>query len=98
MGGVYAEATARHVTGGRLVAIHGGRRAGGLAAEYRVEHVADWPDLLARGDIDAVVIATPHAQHVHQVVEAAGAGKHVLVEKPMALDTAECDAMIAAAT
>jgi len=97
MGGVYAEAAARHVTGARLVAIHGGRRAPDLAADYGVEHVASFDDLLARADIDAVVIATPHAQHVDQVVAAARAGKHVLVEKPMALDTAECEAMIAAA-
>src|SRR5262245_46882490 len=97
MGGVYAEATSRHVEGGRLVAIHGGRRAPGLAADYCVEHVACFDELLARRDVDAVIIATPHAQHVSQVVAAAQAGKHILVEKPMALDTAECDAMIAAA-
>ena len=80
------------------MAIHGGRRAAGLAAEYRVEHVGALDDLLSRRNIDALIIATPHAQHVAQVVAAARAGKHVLVEKPMALDTAECDAMIAAAT
>jgi predicted dehydrogenase len=97
MGGVYAEATARHVSGARLVAIHGGRRAPGLAAEYGVEYVATFDDLLARDDVDAVIVATPHAQHVAQVIAAAQAGKHVLVEKPMALDTAECDAMIGAA-
>jgi len=97
MGGVYAEATARHVTGARLVAIHGGRRAPGLAADYGTEHVGNLEDLLARPDVDAVIIATPHVQHVGQVVAAARAGKHILVEKPMALDTAECDAMIAAA-
>ena len=97
MGGVYAEATARHVTGARLVAIHGGRRAPALAAEYGADHVASYNDLLGRADVDAVLIATPHAQHVDQVVAAARAGKAILVEKPMALDTAECDAMIAAA-
>jgi predicted dehydrogenase len=85
------------VEGGRLVAIHGGRRAAGLAADYGVEHVNDFEQLLARDDVDALIIATPHAQHVSQVVAAARAGKHILVEKPMALDTAECDAMIAAA-
>ena len=97
MGGVYAEATARHVSGARLVAVHGGRRAAGLAADYGAAHVASFDDLLARDDVEAVVIATPHAQHLAQVVAAARAGKHVLVEKPMALDTSECDAMIAEA-
>ena len=98
MGGVYAEATKHHVTGARLIAIHGGRRAAGLAAEYGADHVGAFEDLLARRDVDAVIIATPHLQHRAQVVAAARAGKHILVEKPMALDTAECDAMIAAAT
>ncbi len=97
MGGVYAEAAARHVTGARLVAIHGGRRAAGLAAEYGAEYAASFDALLARPDVDGVLIATPHARHLEQVVAAAGAGKAILVEKPMALDTAECDAMMAAA-
>jgi predicted dehydrogenase len=97
MGGVYAEATVRHVTGARLVAIHGGRRAEGLALDYGAEHVASYEGLLARTDVDAVVVATPHAQHLGQVIAAAHAGKHILVEKPMALDTAQCDAMIRAA-
>src|SRR6185503_15963324 len=52
--------------------------------------------LLAREDVDAVVIATPPHVHCAQTVAAARQGKHVLVEKPMALDPAECRAMIAA--
>jgi myo-inositol 2-dehydrogenase/D-chiro-inositol 1-dehydrogenase len=97
MGGVYAEAAARHVTGARLVAIQGGRRAPALAADYGADHEETLDGLLARRDVDAVIVATPHALHVGQVQAVVGAGKHVLVEKPMALDTAECDAMIAAA-
>ncbi len=97
MGGVYAEAAARHTTGARLVALHGGRRAAGLAVDYGAEHVPSFEGLLARRDVHAIIIATPHAQHLGQVQAATRAGKHVLVEKPMALDTAECDAMIDAA-
>ena len=97
MGGVYAEAAARHVTGARLVATSGGRRAAGLAADYGAEHVADYGDLLARPDVNGVLLAVPHALHRPMTVAAARAGKHVLVEKPMALNTAECDAMMAAA-
>jgi predicted dehydrogenase len=52
--------------------------------------------LLARPDVDAVLIASPHSVHLAQVVQAAKANKHVLVEKPMALNAAECDTMIAA--
>jgi phthalate 4,5-cis-dihydrodiol dehydrogenase len=50
--------------------------------------------LAADPDIDAVYIATPHQFHVAQVGIAARAGKHVLVEKPMALTLADCRAMI----
>ncbi|MBL8792434.1 MAG: Gfo/Idh/MocA family oxidoreductase [Planctomycetia bacterium] len=53
-------------------------------------------DLLADPEIDAVYIATPVRLHLPQTLAAAAAGKHVLVEKPMARTTAECDAMIAA--
>jgi predicted dehydrogenase len=47
-------------------------------------------------DIDAVYIATPVRQHCPQTVAAAEKGKHVLVEKPMAMSVVECDGMIAA--
>lgn len=56
----------------------------------------DEAELLAREDVDAVVIATPPHVHCTQTVAAARRGKHVLVEKPMALDPAECRTMIAA--
>lgn len=53
-------------------------------------------ELIAAPEIDAVYIATPVHQHLPQTIAAAQAGKHVLVEKPMALTVAECDRMIAA--
>src|SRR5262245_15164277 len=52
-------------------------------------------ELLADPAIDAVYIATPVHLHLPQTLAAAAAGKHVLVEKPMARTVAECDAMIA---
>jgi predicted dehydrogenase len=55
-----------------------------------------WHDLVADPAIDAVYIATPVHLHAEQTIAAARAGKHVLCEKPMAMDVAECDAMIAA--
>lgn len=52
--------------------------------------------MLASPDVDAVFIATPNDQHCSQTEMAAAAGKHVLVEKPMAISAQECRAMIAA--
>ena len=48
-------------------------------------------------EVDAVYVATPVRLHVEHAVAAAEAGKHVLCEKPMALDVAECERMRAAA-
>lgn len=72
-----------------------------LAAEFAEEFgaskwFADWCELIADQEIDAVYIATPVFLHAEQTVAAAGAGKHVLCEKPMALNVNECDKMIAA--
>jgi len=55
-----------------------------------------WQDLLADRDIDAVYIATPVHLHAAQTISAAEAGKHVLCEKPMAMNVKECNEMIAA--
>jgi predicted dehydrogenase len=56
----------------------------------------DWTDLIADEEIDAVYIATPVRLHAEQTIAAAEAGKHVLCEKPMAMNVTECDQMIAA--
>lgn len=47
--------------------------------------------------VEAIYIATPHQHHARHVASAATRGKHVLVEKPMAITLAECESMIAAA-
>jgi predicted dehydrogenase len=57
-----------------------------------------WQDLVADADVQAVYVATPVHLHAEQTIAAARAGKHVLCEKPMAMDAAECDRMIAACT
>ena len=72
-----------------------------LAAEFVKEFGArrwylDWKKLLHDTEIDAVYIATPVHLHAKQTVAAAEAGKHVLCEKPMAMNVRECDQMIAA--
>lgn len=53
-------------------------------------------ELIASPDIDAIYIATPVSLHYPQTIACARAGKHVLVEKPMAMNTSECEEMISA--
>lgn len=57
---------------------------------------AEWEEMLMDYEIDALYVATPVHLHAEQVISAAERGKHVLCEKPMALDVAQCDRMIAA--
>ncbi len=70
-------------------------RAGEFAEKYGAEdYYADYRELIERDDIDAVSICTPHYLHATMAIDAARAGKHVLVEKPMAITMAEADEMI----
>lgn len=57
----------------------------------------DFGGLVADPAVDAIYIASPHEYHARQAIAAARAGKHVLVEKPMATTVADCRAMAAAA-
>jgi predicted dehydrogenase len=96
MARTYAQCIARHTTGVTLAGVTGGSRAAALAADYGVPLDADVAAMLARPDVDAVLLATPHSTHLALTEAAAAAGKHVYVEKPMGRTVAECDAMIAA--
>jgi predicted dehydrogenase len=72
-------------------------RAAAFAVEFGARKwYADWRELLADAEIEAVYIATPVHLHAEQTIAAAAAGKHVLCEKPMALNVEECERMIAA--
>ena len=73
-------------------------RAESFAREFgaRSWH-ADWRDLVRDPEVEAVYVATPVNLHAEQSIAAAGAGKHVLCEKPMALSVEECERMNAAA-
>ncbi|MFC1528774.1 Gfo/Idh/MocA family protein [Candidatus Latescibacterota bacterium] len=55
-----------------------------------------WQELIDDNEIDAIYIATPVYLHCEQTIYAAHSGKHILCEKPMGMDTIECDRMIAA--
>jgi len=90
----------KHVPGGQLVALVDADPATLAAAgeEYGVKaQFTSLEDALAGADFDAVVIVTPTFTHCQLAVTAANAGKHVLVEKPMAVSLEECDKMIGAA-
>ena len=93
-----------HTTRARVTGLVSGEvdKARATAAKYGVperglysydtfDRIADNPD------IDAVYIVLPNSQHAEFTIRAHKAGKHVLVEKPMATTVKECDAMIAAA-
>lgn len=67
------------------------------AKAYGIPHYyADYHELLAREDIDAVTLPLPDQVHAQITIDALRAGKHVLCEKPMALNLEECKAMIRA--
>ena len=80
-----------------LVAVN--RAQAGLAESFAHQFsakrwYADWRELLTDEEIDAVYIATPVNLHSEQTIAAAESGKHILCEKPMALNVAECDRML----
>jgi predicted dehydrogenase len=96
MGRTWAEVATNHVAGPKVVAVTGGRRAQQLAADFGAAAEPSAAALLARPDVDLVVVATQPDSHREYVVAAGEAGKHVLVEKPMTLSAADADAMVAA--
>lgn len=63
---------------------------------YEIPCSTNLDDVLGREDMDAVVLSVPHDLHVPLGIRAAEAGKHVVVEKPMATTLADADALIAA--
>ncbi len=72
-------------------------RALAAAEKTGAQIVRDFEEMIARPDVDAVHILTPHFLHAPMTIAALGAGKHVLTEKPMATTLSDARAMIAAA-
>lgn len=83
----------------RLVGLAGTHRPAALAAAARfgVENAEEIGDLLRRDDVDLVYIATPPFLHHAQALAALEAGKHVIVEKPLAMTVAQADELVAMA-
>jgi len=82
-----------------FVAAHTRTRASAeeFCREKDLRLVDTYAQILADPGIDAVVLATPHSLHAGQIAQAAAAGKHVFVEKPMTLDLASARAAAEAA-
>lgn len=69
-------------------------RAKAAVEKYGGKAYTNLDDFLGDPDVEGVHVCTPHKFHIDHVVAAADAGKHVMVEKPMALSVSECDQMI----
>lgn len=87
-----------HIPGAELVAVcdEVRERADAIAAKFGVPAFCNIDDFLARKDIQAVSVLTPSGMHAAHAIAAAKAGKHVIVEKPMALRLEDADTMIRA--
>jgi len=71
-------------------------RAKRAGAEWKVPHFTSYERMLAESKADVVTIATPSGLHPEQGVAAAKSGKHVVMEKPMAISLTGADALVQA--
>lgn len=93
MGRTHVEAAKRSPVA-EIVAVAGGSRSQELARDYGIACEKDAASLIARDDIDAIAITTPHHVHFEEALLAAEAGKHALIEKPLATSLEDCDQLI----
>jgi UDP-N-acetyl-2-amino-2-deoxyglucuronate dehydrogenase len=88
------------VPGARVAALvsRSPERARAMADELGLScHLdSDLAAVLARPDVDAVIVTTPSGAHLEPAIAAANAGKHVVVEKPLEITSRRCDRIIAA--
>jgi predicted dehydrogenase len=96
MSRTYAYGIRELVDGAQLTAVFGGTRAEALARDFEIEREASLEGLLARSDVDVVLLGSPTFLHREQTLAAAAAGKHVFTEKPIAASLVEIDDMIRA--
>lgn len=96
---IHAESL-RHCAAARLEAVASPTpgNAARFAGQHQIpRHFTDYRDLLQLDEIQMVVLGVPNDLHCQIAVDAARAGKHIVVEKPLCLNLAEADQMIAAA-
>jgi len=83
----------------RVKWVHGRKehRLRALSEKYGVPRIThDYADILSDPEVEAVVVATPHALHVRPGIDALEAGKHLLMQKPLCGDLEEADDFVAA--
>lgn len=99
---VHAEFRAKalsEIPGARIVAIADDNEDRGRSAAKRFAvgtFCRDWRDLIARDDVDVVMVHSENSRHVDQIVATAAAGKHVFCEKPVATRVADAVKMVRA--
>ncbi|PKL06600.1 MAG: oxidoreductase [Spirochaetae bacterium HGW-Spirochaetae-9] len=72
-------------------------KAAAFAKSWGIEARSSAAEMASRDKVKVVIVTTPHPLHAAHAIECLEAGLNVIVEKPMALKVADCDAMIAAA-
>jgi len=94
---IHAESL-RHCAHAQMVAVASlDKELPEFAAKYGIPKTFnDYRQLLALPEVDMVVVGVPNALHCQVVLDAAAAGKHIMIEKPLCLNLAEADKMIAA--
>lgn len=87
------------IGGARLTAVcdTNSVRAQAFGDRYRVKAFTQLAEMLQQPDIDVVAVLTPSGMHAEHAMAAARSGRHIVVEKPIALTLDDADAMIAAA-
>lgn len=96
--GVSHMRAAQRTAGARLIGVaeSSPERRAEVGKNFDCLAVADYHDLLKRDDVQVITIALPHWLHEQAAVDAANAGKHILIEKPLAMEVDECDRINAA--
>jgi predicted dehydrogenase len=99
-GMIHGKNFAACIPGAQLVAVSDVSEKGAKEAAMQLgaeKWYTDYKEALKNPQVDAVLIATPTKYHCQIALDAAGAGKHIYCEKPMAMNEDECDQMISAA-
>jgi predicted dehydrogenase len=84
------------IPGAKLHAVHSnsGARGKSYAMRFGANYASsDYEEILNDKDVDAILIASRHKEHAQQAIDALNAGKHVFIEKPMAITVEECQAI-----